>query len=782
MVFSKKIYPLSVFFILYAFFVQAQDKPVGYWESHLPYNDALALATDGKVLYTIGTQAFFTYDPGGNNQPVPYSKVEGMSDIGMQQIGYDDATATVILVYANGNIDLFKNNTFYNIPDLKIKTISGSKTIFQIYTENGTAYLSSALGILALDITNQTLATYQFSLNNLAIPVNSFTGNKNYFYAATGIGLFRIPKNSSQIQNFMAWEQVDSNTYTNITNVNGSLFLSTSNSVYTYANGFLQLLYSVYDTTHHTTLKHIDAGLSRLFISEYDDSTFTGHIKTMDLSYNLLDSFVYVGNPAQVVQRPDSSIWIADRFFGLMKKTPSKPLDSLSTPARYIPIGPNSQTSFDIYANNKKIWVAHGGYDDKYFATNSQSGISNLANGKWKVYPGSSFTSASDNLSTMKDFIALANDETNGVLYAASYLNGLLTMKEDGSSYQITDLNSVFEPTFQLSNGAAARQLVGLALDNSTGNLWVSQIQTPHQLFAKTPDGTWYKFTAPGVINGGPLVIDDNGQIWFISINSDNGGGVAVYNTNGTLNDPTDDVSYHLTTGVGSGNLPSNNVLCIAKDKNNDIWVGTDNGIAIISNCYISKQSQGCDANIPIVQYDQYAGYLFAGSSVLTIAVDGANRKWVGTDEGIWLLSSDASKIIYRFTVDNSPLPSNSVQKISIDKVTGDVYIGTDMGLISFHGTATEGGTSNQNVQVFPNPVKSGFTGTIAIKGLAANADVRITDIDGQLVFRTTALGGQAVWNGLDYKGHRPQTGVYLFFVSSSDGSQTYSGKIIFTQ
>jgi hypothetical protein len=213
--------------------------------------------------------------------------------------------------------------------------------------------------------------------------------------------------------------------------------------------------------------------------------------------------------------------------------------------------------------------------------------------------------------------------------------------------------------------------------------------------------------------------------------------------------------------------------------------VGTDNGIGIIyqaSGCISGK----CDAVIPIVQYDAYAGYLFSGENVRAIAVDGANRKWVGTDNGVWLLSPDASTIIYRFTKDNSPLPSNRMQSITIDKVTGDVYLGTDQGLVSFRGTATQGGDTNHNVKIFPNPVPKGYNGTIAISGLVTNADVRITDIDGQLVYKTTAFGGQATWSGLDYKGHRPESGVYLVFVTNTDnsnsGTQNFVGKIVFVQ
>jgi hypothetical protein len=125
-------------------------------------------------------------------------------------------------------------------------------------------------------------------------------------------------------------------------------------------------------------------------------------------------------------------------------------------------------------------------------------------------------------------------------------------------------------------------------------------------------------------------------------------------------------------------------------------------------------------------------------------------------------------------------MPSNTIQKIAVDGVTGDVYIGTDQGLISFRSTATDGGTTNGTVQTFPNPVPSGYTGQIAIRGLVADADVRITDIAGQLIYRTKALGGQAVWNGLDYTGKRPQTGVLLIFITNKDGLQTSVGKMMF--
>ena len=767
MTISKRIYTLVAITILCAMNAKAQDKPIGYWRSHLPYNNAIGVVAHSGELYTICNAAFFTFSPLVSGAQQEYSKSEGMSDLGMQCIGFDASTETAILAYADGNIDLFKNNTFYNIPDLKIKTVAGSKTIYSIYTENGMAYLSTSLGVLVIDLANYNITeTYQFLNSNQTIPVTSFIGYGSYYYVTTPKGLFRASKNNPELQNFQVWQKTDTTVYLNSAVVDDTLFLSGSTQLYAMIN---DTMHSVY--TSATTIQHIDSGSNNLLICEFNPATVRGDLKVINTNYQITDSF-YCFDPLQALAFTDGSIWVADGLNGL-----SKLADGKQT-LYFTPPGPNNVNSFDIYARNKDIWVAHGGYSDKYIPNGWGFGMSNYVNGSWVYYRQYSYAPFND---TVADIVAITKDEKDGTVYAGSMSDGLFTLKQNGD-YQVLKQNSIFDSSTSIY-GSGQRQVIGVAIDQSD-NLWVTTAFSQHHLYVKTPDSNWYKFSIPGLPSAnpsaGPIAIDGNGQIWFAGLG---GSGVVVYNTNGTVADPSDDASYVLTTGVGFGNLPSNNVFCIANDKNNNIWVGTDNGIGIVSNCNpknTASQTAPCDAQIPIVQYDQFAGYLFAGNNVRTIAVDGANRKWVGTDNGVWLLSSDASKIIYRFTIDNSPLPSNNIVKIAVDGVTGDVYFGTDQGLVSYHSTATDGGTSNQNVLVFPDPVPSGYQGTIAIKGLVANADVRITDIGGQLVYRTTALGGQAVWNGLDYKGHRPETGVYLIFVSSSDGSQTYEGKIMF--
>ena len=324
-------------------------------------------------------------------------------------------------------------------------------------------------------------------------------------------------------------------------------------------------------------------------------------------------------------------------------------------------------------------------------------------------------------------------------------------------------------------------RLVSLKYDEE-GNLWMSNYGAPDQLVVKKQDGSWQKFSFPYSVSektASQIEIDNAGHKWIVA---PRGVGIYVLNDNGTIDNKNDDQVKKLSTGTGYGNLPNNEVYCLTKDRNGKIWVGTSDGIAIF-NCPESLFSTGgCDAELKIVKYDLNAGLLFQREAVRTIAVDGANNKWIGTNNGVWLISDDAEKIIHRFNKDNSPLPNNEINKIVVHPKTGEVFIATNAGLVSYRGEATAGAENNDELLVFPNPVPPDYSGMIAIKGLVEDADVRITDVAGQLVYRTKAQGGQAVWNGKTYTGQKPVTGVYYVFVTNTEGTETKVGKFIFQE
>lgn len=741
----------------------SQDRPIGYWRAHMPYNKAMSVAYDGTTIYAATEKSFYTNNT-VTNELTPYSKVEGMSDVGMSYLGYDNKTKTAVLAYANSNIDLFKDGSFFNIPDLKLKSVTGSKNINHIFTENGLAYLSTDVGIIVISLENREIKeSYTFSMNNQLIPVTGVTTTDNEIYAATPKGLYSIGKQSIAIQDFSSWNKLDtSRNFISIASSQNKVFVTEADSLFAVENGGLKFVYRT-----DTFTRHIDPAKDGIWISE-NFKSFNGQVKRMDLNYQLADSFTTDGYSKQVVEIEGGATYIADEFNGLKRRN----LTNNSYFNTDIPEGPTTYTSFDVYARNKELWVAHGGYDERWIFTFNRSGFSQFKDEKWKPYKMFDYPPFGD--STF-DFVKILKGP-DGNVYAGSNQSGLFVLKGDGS-YEIFK-QGYFDESF---GAGGTYRVSGLAFDTK-GNLWMNAFGGAHELVVKTKDGNWYQYSVPysrPYPNAAAhLIIDDNGQKWWAS---PRGGGVIVYDDNGTPDNIVDDQHIQLVSGKGSGGLPDNEVFVLAKDQNNAIWIGTANGIGIV-NCPGSVISRQCESELRVVQFDEFAGYLFQNEQVRAIAVDGGNRKWIGTNNGVWLLSPEGESILMRFTAENSPLPSNSIQTISIDPITGDVYISTEEGLVSFRGTATEGGAENANVVTFPNPVPSGYNGTIAITGVVENADVRITDISGQLIFKTKANGGQATWDGKDYTGRRPQSGVYLIFVTNRDGSQTHVGKMVFME
>lgn len=752
--------------LIFSFPAKAQNEgpAVLQWRSFLPYNKVQGIATDGQTFFCATASGFFTYNLQDGSLDA-YSKVNGMHDIGLNSIGYDEKTGQAILAYENSNVDLFKNGRFINIPDIKLAQVGGDKTIHSIISEGGTAYLCSGIGLLLLNLErSEVKETVVFYDSSQTAPVYDAVIDNGSIYVATGVGLFRTSLDNSFFQNYATWDVISSQHFRHLAMVSGRLFLSSADSVYQYQNNAIGFFKKATDT-----IVNLDPGNTGLWVSSVSQGN-QGHGYLYNVSGDIIDS-IPCRTPAQVVQLADGSVWYADNsdlffreYFGLRKKISS------TESAPYFPDGPIVPASFDVSAYNGELWVAHGSYDLTWNGTGDRAMISHFRDGKWHNYNWLS------NNYRVQDFIRVLYDPNTQNVYAASFFGGMIRFDPGGNTWEV--FNVGYLPEY-LNNDSVCR-VSGLALDDA-GNLWMTNNGSQYELTVKTPDGNWYNSLS--LNNGGSpphsaadVVIDDYGQKWFIATS---GNGAIVYDDKGTLSNSADDEYRVLRTGEGNGNLPDNNTTCIAKDRDGAIWIGTSNGIAIV-NCPGDVIRHECEASLKVVQQDQFAGHLFENQSINALAVDGANRKWVGTANGVWLLSEDGEKEIYRFTAANSPLPDNYIQRINIDPVTGDVYFSTAKGIASFRSTATEGGSENEKpLLIYPNPVPSGFNGMIAVRGVADGADVRFTDISGQLVYRTTAFGGQAVWNGKDYTGHKVQSGVYLVFVVSRDGSQKTTGKVI---
>lgn len=749
-------------------YAQNDGPAVGQWRSVFSYYQGTGLATDGTTMYAATESGFFTYNS-DDNLITPYSKATGMSDIGLMGVAHDIVSGYTILGYQNSNIDLFKDGSFQNIPDLYLSGVVGDKTIYDITAGGGYGYLSTGIGLIILSLDKREVkGTVQFFDGSLLGKVNASAVKGDKLYAATTVGLFRSDAGNTQIQNYQTWDNLSNKVYRYV--------IASGNNVYVLDSNEVSLLQDNGNTTElyaNSGIVRIDPGADgSVWVSTVNQPGNAGNKGYLiNASGTIADSFQGAVSPKQICQADDGSVWFMDdyanpKWGGLRKVVTAGYSES------YTPAGPVVNSCFDVWAKNGELWMAHGGINRNWTYLQNYTDFSHYQNGTWKNYTDD-VAHATNNGGGYHDFIRILKDESTGKVYAAAFVGGLFELLPDGT------LNHYRENYLEADPGdSGTYHLEGLALDDA-GNLWMTNYHGSKELKVMTRDGQWYGYHVPAnsTKTAADIVIDDGGDIWYVVP----GGGVAVFNYNGTLDNTSDDVSKVLRMGEGAGNLPDNNATCIAKDKDGAIWVGTDNGIGIISCPELVLQNQ-CEGELRAVQYpgQATAGYLFMNQKVTAIAVDGANRKWIGTTNGVWLISDDAETLINNFTTDNSPLPSNEIVNINMDPVTGDVYISTAKGLVAYRGTATEGATENTDpLLIYPNPVPPGYNGSIAIRGIAANADVRITDISGQLVYRGIANGGELVWSGKDYTGHKVQSGVYMVFVVSKDGSQKATGKFI---
>ena len=293
------------------------------------------------------------------------------------------------------------------------------------------------------------------------------------------------------------------------------------------------------------------------------------------------------------------------------------------------------------------------------------------------------------------------------------------------------------------------------------------------------------EFHHPNLINKetlGNIIFDNRGWAWINAARVERG--VFCFNTNNTLENTSDDKTVFYDTFINQNSelVSPTNIYCLVEDKEGAIWIGTNAGPLIINNPTKIFESNACTQIIvPRNDGSNLGDYLLEHEDIKVICIDGANRKWIGTQKnGIYLLSADGLETIHHFTSENSPLLSDNIQSITINPYNGEVFIGTDKGLVSYKSDATEAETSfnDDNVYAYPNPVRSNYDGIIAITGLVRDSDVKIVDISGKLIYSGTSVGGQFTWNGKNRTGKRVASGVYLVLATNSEGKEGIVTKI----
>ena len=751
----------------------AQERALGTWKTFMPYNSSLGVFDAGDRVYSIASKTVFSYEKNTGAIQI-YDKVNGLSDIGIKTANYDPASKVLVIAYNNSNIDLIYNGTdIYNINDIKNKATGGAISINGISFYNGKSYISSDIGVSVIDLDKKEISnTYIIGSTGGQVKVYATTVDGTTIYAATEEGVKHASLTSSNLQDFNTWFLYDQTQ--NLPKKKATYVAAYNNKVYAViiATG-CDTLYEFNGTTWSKkyfnapdTFTSLNEANGNLYFSTWNNVNTTGKKGKIDASSALTVSNVSYPRPVGWFESNGIS-WEADLWGGMFKNTNGN-LE------RIVPDGPISSNVFDLNAINGVLNVAPGGVDESWGFNWIGDGFFTYYNSSWKNTNKYEFPA----LNNYYDILCSATCQERNKTYFGSFLSGLIEVDNNTGSITTFDKwnsNGILEG----AAGDTQRTKISAITTDRNGNVWIGNSGATKPIKMIPADGSnWKQYAVPySFALMKKILIDQNGQLWAPIRRV--GEGLLVWNNNGTFDDPSDDVSRVLSTGSSTGGLPSATVISLAEDKDGNIWVGTSEGIAVFYCPGSVLTTNGCDADQIKVERDGYIGYLFGTESVRAIAVDAANRKWIGTTNGLWLVSDDGKRELLKFNIDNSPLPSNQITDIAIDDKTGEVFIGTLSGLVSYQGDAIADCSDCDEALVYPNPVKPDYTGPIAIKGLTDNAYVKITDISGTLVYQGKANGAQMIWDGKGYSGTRVKSGVYLVFSSTDLGKEKKVGKIL---
>ena len=740
--------------------------PVGQWRDHLPYYHATAITQSEIMAYCATGPALFSYHK-KDHSVQKISKVNGLSDVGIKSICYSDEHHWLVTGYENGNIDLLGKTSIVNISDIKrYPQITGNKSINHILLTGDYAYLSCGFGIVVLNLIKQEISdTYYIGEAGTSLNIYQMATDGLSLFAATEEGILHASVNDPDLPSYTSWTPVPG-TPPSLRNIrllaylNGILYAaccrdqSSADTVYAWSSG----TWTMFDAMPGEKCHSIRTSQNRLVI------TYDRTVRIFSTDGTLLRS---VGQPMitlfprDAVLDQDGNLMIADMDRGLVL---------VSEEGNYSSAAPNGPYSDDVYhltAFRGRVYASGGGRDGAYNNLYKSGLIHGFVNEAW----------SSTIQYSVHDIIRILVDPENpDHFHAASWGYGIL----EYLNRQLIQVYNTSNSTLQsIIPGENYVRIGGMALDTES-NLWVTNTGVTNTVSVRHDD-EWialpYPINAPTL---GDIMITSSGHKWILL---PRGYGLFAFDDKGTPANINDDNTRHFSLFDANGKTITSDVFSIAEDKEENIWVGTNQGPLVYyypRGVFSGENFYASQVKIPSGVEGQ-ANYLLATETITSIAIDGANRKWFGTaGSGAYLFSEDGTRAIHHFTSGNSPLVSDNILSLCVVDKTGEVFFGTDKGIVSFRSTATEGADYFTNVYVFPNPVRESYHGVITITGLVRNTTVKITDISGNLVYETTSDGGQATWDGKNLRGDRVHTGVYLVFCSTEDGSETCVTKLLF--
>ncbi len=735
------------------------------WQGYFSYNDIRDVSQSSTAIFAASENALFSKNS-STNQIKTTNTIDGLSGQTIGSLYYSPTSNKTLVGYENGLMTVINeaDGSMLNIVDIINKQLPANiKKINHFMEYNGIVYVSCDFGIVQFNLATMLFGdTYFIGNNGTEISVSQTAVFNGSIYASTIDGIRKADVANANLIDFNQWTQIATGSWSSIETfdteliaINATGNIHRYNSVSNSFTGYLQLPQATVD---------MRASGNYLLITTPNSVSI----------YNKQMALVRQINSSQITETTvgftcatsiEDKIFIGTKENGLYTTT----ISVASAFENTMPSGPSRNNIFALQTTATSLWAVYGDYDLFYVPNPVEPyGLSKYNETGWLNIPDAKV------LGTKCMVRVTVNPTNENEVYASSFFYGLLKIVDDKPLTLLNHTNSGLETLTFFGPSYISVRINGAAFDKS-GNLWVTNSLIKNGLKSLSPSGQWKSYAMDKIINAidknnfGRLAIDKNGTKWITT------------NENGLIGfNEKNNVFKKITIGTDTGNLPTTDVRVAAPDNNNQLWIGTTKGLRVLSNVSSYLSEDQMTTKPIIILEDDLAQELMYEQFITDIVVDGANNKWIGTiDSGVFLVSPNGQETKYHFTETNSPLPSNIINDIDINSATGEVFIATNKGLVSFKGTATGANEDLNNVFVYPNPVRPEYDGTVKISGLLNKATVKITDIEGNLVYETTSEGGTIEWDNTAFGKHKVASGVYMIFISDQDGIETKVKKVM---
>lgn len=769
----KKFFAIALFLSL----VVTAKAAIGDWQLHTAYSDATYCQIVGNKIYVLASGSLFTYDK-EDGDVYTYDRINELSDYDITHIAYCKDIEALVIIYRNANIDiLYSNGYVYNISDFKSKILP-NKNINGVYINSTNAYISTGFGVVELN-----LEKLEFS-NTYNIGYNTFCSYifDNHLYIGTENGIYKGAINDNLIDK-TNWRRINDSKVSELNDFNGKLVCFIDKKGVFYINN--NTLENIVTVSATRTYKYSYKENNKLYIGWEGILT----IIESDNSYKHYN----ITSGTSFLAADGDGFWNCRGIKGLVE---SKIIDGILTDGENY-IQPNSPVrnycEYMRFVNDEKLLVAGGTLN--YFDITFYPGTLmeyDYINNKWTNLPEEKMREQTG--VKYVNMCSIDEDPTEpGHYFASSFGQGLYEFRNGELVAHYNHKNSPLESPIPATNAASVNyvRVPRVEFDNE-GNLWVVNTHCENIVKVRKKDGSWQSLYYKDIANAETMIeimVDSRGWLWLTSLQGGDGPGLFCAKMNNTPFDTSDDQTkrwLNKITNQDGTSYTINQVHTIKEDKKGEIWVGTDAGLFTIKNP-TKFFTDGIYTQIKVPRNDGtgLADYLFNGTIVTVIETDGADRKWVGTmNNGIYLVSADGLEMIHHFTTENSILPSNSIKSIAINEKSGEVFIGTANGIVSYmsDATAPEATLQESTVHAYPNPVRASYNGNISIVGLTYDCEVKIVDAAGYLITEGTSTGGQFTWNGRNAKGEKVASGVYYVLMYDENGDESLATKILITR